>query len=40
MPGPVLGEILNGLAEAHPTAPLTVDAVQYLVNARPFGKTP
>jgi hypothetical protein len=40
MPGTIPREILNGLAKAHPAAPLTVDAVQYLVDARPFCKPP
>jgi hypothetical protein len=40
MPGPILRKILNGLAEAHTTALLTVDAVQYLIDARPFCEPP
>jgi hypothetical protein len=40
MPGPILREILNGLAEAHAAALPTVDAVQYLADARPFCKPP
>jgi hypothetical protein len=40
MPGPVVGEVLNGLAKAHLAAPPAVDAIQYLVDARPFRKPP
>jgi hypothetical protein len=40
MPGSILGEVLNSLAKAHLAAPLTVDAIQYLVDAGSFRKPP
>jgi hypothetical protein len=38
MPGPIFGEVRYSLAKAHLAAPPAVDAIQYLVDARPFRK--